>query len=86
MNERFAQKNEQFTHSLFFGERPERFAHDRSFLLSDLSELLTSLIFGERLNDSVTLLTKKEEMSASLIFSIIKLYIKHTKKQDFRFF
>ena len=39
-NERFAQKNERFTHSLIFGEQPERFAHDRSFPLSDLSELL----------------------------------------------
>ena len=26
-NERFAQKNERFAHSLIFGERPERFAH-----------------------------------------------------------
>ena len=39
-NERFAQKNEQFTHLLFFGERPERFAHNRSFPLSNLSESL----------------------------------------------
>ena len=38
----FAQKlaNEQFTHSHIFDERPERFAHDRSFPLSDLSESL----------------------------------------------
>ena len=33
-------KNEQFTHSLIFGELPERFAHDRSFPLSNVSELL----------------------------------------------
>ena len=39
-NEQFAEKNERFTHSLIFGERPERFAHDRSFPLSDLSKLL----------------------------------------------
>ena len=39
-NERFAQKNELFTHSLIFGEQPERFAHDRSFPLRDLSESL----------------------------------------------
>ena len=26
-NERFAQKNERFTHPLIFGEQPERFAH-----------------------------------------------------------
>ena len=37
-NERFAQKNERFTHLLIFGERPERFAHNSSFPLSDLSE------------------------------------------------
>ena len=29
-----------FTHSLIFGERPERFAQDRSFPLSDVSESL----------------------------------------------
>ena len=32
----------------FFGERPERIAHGRSFLVSDLSNLLTSLIFGKQ--------------------------------------
>ena len=37
-NERFAQKT---AHSLIFGERPEQFAHSRSFVLSDLTELLT---------------------------------------------
>ena len=36
-NEQIAQKNEQFTHSLIYGER---FAHDRSFPLSNVSELL----------------------------------------------
>ena len=35
-NERFAQKNKRFTTSLTFIEWPERFAHDRSFLVSDL--------------------------------------------------
>ena len=39
-NERYAQKNERFTHSLIFGERPEQFAHDCSFPLSDVSESL----------------------------------------------
>ena len=34
-------KSEQFAHLLIFGERPERFALDRSFLLSELSESLT---------------------------------------------
>ena len=47
-NERFAQKNEQFAHWLIFGERPERMAHVRSFLLSYLSDSLTSLIFFEQ--------------------------------------
>ena len=58
-------KNERFAHSLIFGERPERIANfwwvtwairsHSSFLVSDLS-------------DSVTSLTKTEEMSNSLIF------------------
>ena len=39
-NERFAQKKERFTHLLIFGEQPERFAHDYSFPLSNLSESL----------------------------------------------
>ena len=33
---------------LISGERPEQIAHGRSFLVSDLSDLLSSLIFGER--------------------------------------
>ena len=39
-NEQYAQKNEQFNHLLIFGERPERFSHNRSFPLSDLSKSL----------------------------------------------
>ena len=39
-NERFAQKNERFTHLLIFSERPERFAHKCSFPLRDVSESL----------------------------------------------
>ena len=39
-NEWFAQKSEQFAHLPIFGERPERFAHNRSFLVSDLSKSL----------------------------------------------
>ena len=31
-NEQFTQKNEQFTHSLIFSERNERFAHIAHFL------------------------------------------------------
>ena len=45
--------------SLIFGERPERIAHGRSFLVSDLSDSLTSLIFGEWPER----FTKKEGMS-----------------------
>ena len=41
--------------SLICGEQPEQIAHGSSFLVSDLSDLLTSL-------------TKKEGMSESLIF------------------
>ena len=58
-NKRFAQKNEWFAHfwwatwaigswSLIFSERREWIAHGRSFLVSDLSDLLTLFIFGER--------------------------------------
>ena len=71
-NERFAQKTERIAHSLIFGER-ERFAHDHSFPLSDLSKSLmvahfwwaTCAIRSHRsflvsdLSDSLTLLTKK---------------------------
>ena len=39
-------KKEQFAHSLIFGEQPEQIAHSRSILVSNLSDLLTSLIFG----------------------------------------
>ena len=45
-------------------ERCEQIAHGRSFMVSNLSDSLTSLIFG----DSLTSLAKKEGMSDSLIF------------------
>ena len=35
---RFLSKNERMSDSLIFGEQSERFAHDRSFPLNDLSE------------------------------------------------
>ena len=58
------QKNGQLTHSLIFCERPERFAHDHSFPLSNMSNSLTSLIFGERPErPKRPLLIKKEGMS-----------------------
>ena len=79
-NERFAQKNEQFTHLLIYGERPEGFAHNCSFPLSDVSESLivahfwwaTGAILSHcsslvsNLSDSLTLLTTKKGMSNSL--------------------
>ena len=52
VNERFAQKKEWFAHLLIYHEGPERIAHrpkgfahsrSRSFVLSDLSELLSRL-------------------------------------------
>ena len=41
-NERMSDslKNERFAHLLIFGERPERFTHDCSFLMSNLSKSL----------------------------------------------
>ena len=43
--ERFAKKYERFANSLIFGEQPKGFAHGRSFLVCDMSDSLTSLIF-----------------------------------------
>ena len=52
---RFLRKNEQMSDLLkktsdllIFGERPARIAHGRSFLVCNLSDLLTLLIFGDR--------------------------------------
>ena len=52
---RFLQKNEQMSDllkktsdSLIFGERPEPIAHCCLFLVNDMSNSLTSLIFDER--------------------------------------
>ena len=41
----FLFKNEQLTHSFIFGERPEQFAHHRSFPMSDLCESLMIAYF-----------------------------------------
>ena len=72
MSEQFAQKNKRFAHSLIFGERPEQIAHGSSFLVSNLSDLLILLIYGdqpERFNHiAYQLLTKTENISESLIF------------------
>ena len=54
--------------SLIFREPLERIAHGCSFLVSNLSDWRTSLIFGEWPEDSLTSFTKKEGMSESLIF------------------
>ena len=82
-NERFAQKNEWFTQLLIFGDRPERFDHYRSFPLSDLSLSLMVTHFWwatwairshrsfdlSEMSDSLTSLTKKEEMSENKWFA-----------------
>ena len=60
-NGRFTKKTKRLVHSLIFGERPEQITHGHSFLVSDLSDSLTSLI-------------KKEEMSESLIKNVQKTY------------
>ena len=70
-------------HSLIFGERPERFAHDWSFPLGDLSKLLMVAHFWwakwairshhsfnlSEMSVSITLLTKKEDMSENERFA-----------------
>ena len=53
--ERMSDLLRKTTDSLIFLERPERFAHGHSFLVSDLSDSLASI-------------TKKEGMNESLIF------------------
>ena len=78
-NEQFSQKNEWFTHSLMFGEQnewfaillissegPEQITHGRSFLVSEMSNSLTSLIWFEQ-NEQFT--HKKEEMSKNEWFA-----------------
>ena len=68
--------------SFFFGERPERFAHGRSFLVSDLSNSLTSLIFGERPERFTHIAHQKrgnERFAHFFNNFFFKSYIKHTK-------
>ena len=78
MNERFAQKNKRFAHLFIFGERPEQITHCGSFLVSDLSDLLTSLIFVSDMSNSLKSLIKKEEMSELLMvfLNVQKMYNK----------
>ena len=98
---RFLQKKEQMndslkktSDSLIFSERPERFPHVRSFLVSDLSESLMvahfwwatwairshrSLLVSGLINFLLSL-TRNEGMRELQIFLNKKTYIKHTKK------
>ena len=77
----------------FFGKQPERFAHNRtfplsdlriahgrSFLVSNLSGSLTSLIFGERPERFAHIAHQKQGISESLIFLNKKTLYKHPKK------
>ena len=75
VNERFAQKHDWFTHSLIFGEQPERWAHNRShpsFFVSNLSDLPTSLRGNEQSWSNRSHRSPKKrkwvKMSDSLIF------------------
>ena len=45
-NEQMSDSLKKISDSLIFGERPERFAHDPSFPLSDLSQSLMVAHFG----------------------------------------
>ena len=54
-SEQFAQKNKRLAYLLIFGEPPDPFAHNLSFVMSDLSDSFTSLF-------------KKEGMWELLIF------------------
>ena len=61
-----------WSQALIFGEWPERFAYSHSFVMSNLSDLLT-------------LLFKKEWMSESLVFlkNLQKYFLKTYRKLDF---
>ena len=86
----FLGKNEQMSDSL----KKTSNSLIRSYKMSDLSNSLMLLIFGEQLeqtthgrsflvselSSSLTSLTKKEGMSELLFFLINLTYIKHTKK------
>ena len=51
--------SERITRFLRKKERPEQIAHGRSFLVSDLSDSLTSLIKKEGMSESLIFLNKK---------------------------
>ena len=94
-NEGLAQKNERFAHSLIFGERPEwlltitvlisseqpeQIAHGDSFLVSNLSDLLTLLISCEWPEWFAHIAHQKRGNDRIAHFCIKKAYTKHTKK------
>ena len=55
------------SNSLIFGEQPERIAHGRSFMVSDLSDRSHRSSLVRDLSDSLTSSTKNEGMSEWLI-------------------
>ena len=85
-NERFAQKNERFTHSLIFGERNEQFAHITHFLWATWANHSWSLIFGEGPQRFTHIAHQKRGNERFVHFLNKQPYVKHTKKQYFRFF
>ena len=63
-----------FPYFLFFGERDERFAHDRSFPLSNVSKSLRSLTKNEgceRITQVAHQKLANEQMSKLLIHSFL---------------
>ena len=66
--------------SLVSSEWPEQIAHGRSFLVSDLSDMLTLLLFGERSELLTHTAHQKRGNERFTHFFKKKLYIKHTKK------
>ena len=61
-----------FSHALIFGEWPERITNGHLFLVSDLSDSLSSLSFGEQPERFAHIAHQKEGMSKSLIFFLLQ--------------
>ena len=72
--------------SLISSERPEQIVYGRSFLVSDLSDLLTLLIFGEPPDRFTHIAHQKRGIEQLAHFLNKKAVYKTYKKQDFRFF
>ena len=82
-SKKWAIRSKKMSNSLIFGERPERFAHNRSFPLSDLSKSLMVAHFWwavwairshrsfdlSEISNSLTSLTKKKKMSKNERFT-----------------